>query len=542
METWSFVRQIAPIRRAIRSMRASLYSWRVAMCFRSWMFAVRDGDRAMWVAYGSALDAANTCAALLKAEANAYAAIFVLQAEARPSLEADRKVYLDSLALKADRTANSHDSRSAYAIVKSLAGAAVQYNPMVRRLDGSLTESPDEADARWQEHYASVFGGDIVQECSVREAPRPQAPSPCTLDVGPAATEAAFAVLGNNKGVGLDEIPAELLKAGGGALACKYSEVNARVAANYSWPSQWRGGRLSSLYKQKSDPQDCDNSRGLLLADHAGKGLVGIIKNAVDQVYTEKMPTSQHGAVAGRGTDMASHLIRSAVAAAAMLKLSIFVLFVDLVKAFDKVIRQLVYGWGDRKPDDPAAYLQSLGVSKEAAEWITEYLEDRGPLFEQWGVNPTAAAMARTLHEGARFKVGNCSTLITSKTGGRQGCKLGGMTFNSVYSIALDIMTWELAKQEVCLRVRVPEGAFWNDVDADNTDLEDLVDAAFVDDECLVLLSKSPRLLDLAVQVLLRILVVTFGNMHLAINWNPGKTEALLCYRGQGAVAARERW
>eukprot|EP00973_Karenia_brevis_P064818 9003079-Karenia_brevis.AAC.1 len=69
------------------------------------------------------------------------------------------------------------------------------------------------------------------------------------------------------------------------------------------------------------------------------------------------MPATQHGAVKGRGTDIASHTIRSAQAAAKLLRKSIFVLFVDLVKAFDKAIRELVYGWGQSKPDDPVGYL-----------------------------------------------------------------------------------------------------------------------------------------------------------------------------------------
>ena len=106
------------------------------------------------------------------------------------------------------------------------------------------------------------------------------------------------------------------------------------------------------------------------------------------------------------------------------------------------------------------------------------------------------------------------------------------MSFNSAYSIALDIMSHELAEAKVSFRVRVPDGAFWAEACENNTDTEDVVDAAFVDDECLVLLASSPRALDLAIEVLLRTLVVTFRKLHLAINWKPGKTEALLCYRG----------
>eukprot|EP00973_Karenia_brevis_P082525 11438684-Karenia_brevis.AAC.1 len=96
---------------------------------------------------------------------------------------------------------------------------------------------------------------------------------------------------------------------------------------------------------------------------------------------------------------MASHVIRSAIAAASMLRLCIFVLFVDLVKAFDKIIRQLVCGWSDTNPCDPEMYLKSLGVSQTAAAWISKYIKERGHLFKQWGVNHTAAEMTRTLHE-----------------------------------------------------------------------------------------------------------------------------------------------
>ncbi len=68
-------------------------------------------------------------------------------------------------------------------------------------------------------------------------------------------------------------------------------------------------------------------------------------------------------------------------------------------------------------------------------------------------------------------------------------------------------MAWELSNEGICFRVRVPNEAFWNDVEEANGDSENVADAAFVDDECLVLIATSPRALDAAIQVLLRILV-----------------------------------
>ena len=114
---------------------------------------------------------------------------------------------------------------------------------------------------------------------------------------------------------------------------------------------------MAPVFKKKGPIEICDNSRGILLEDHSGKALKGIIKSCIDPAYESHMPQSQFGAVRGRGTDMASHIVRSAIDAAKLLHLSLFVLFVDLVKAFDKIIRQLVYGWGPVRPPDAVAQL-----------------------------------------------------------------------------------------------------------------------------------------------------------------------------------------
>ena len=72
-----------------------------------------------------------------------------------------------------------------------------------------------------------------------------------------------------------------------------------------------------------------------------------------------------------------------------------------LAQAFDKIVRELVMGWGSCPVEDRAAYLVSLGVDPMAATWIVEYVAAHGCVFEQWGVNPTTLGMLRTLHEHA---------------------------------------------------------------------------------------------------------------------------------------------
>ena len=66
-------------------------------------------------------------------------------------------------------------------------------------------------------HYTEPGANRVVEQV----APLAALPAAGTLDVGPEATRVSFMKLGANKGVGYDCIPAELLRAGGSALACK---------------------------------------------------------------------------------------------------------------------------------------------------------------------------------------------------------------------------------------------------------------------------------------------------------------------------------
>ena len=111
--------------------------------------------------------------------------------------------------------------------------------------------------------------------------------------------------------------------------------------------------------------------------------MTGRLRNNMNDIYSSKLPVDQHGAVSKRGTDFATHTVLCVLAIARASAWSVFTLFVDLVKAFDLVLRQLVVGWGQVPESARQELLSQLGVDSEAAEWIIQYLDERGPLFEQ---------------------------------------------------------------------------------------------------------------------------------------------------------------
>ena len=75
-KTWQIVRQIAPVRRHLPRVRKLYYSSPLLSFFYNWICAVRGDAANKWVAYGSALDAANAATRYLKLDAAVHSSIF----------------------------------------------------------------------------------------------------------------------------------------------------------------------------------------------------------------------------------------------------------------------------------------------------------------------------------------------------------------------------------------------------------------------------------------------------------------------------------
>eukprot|EP00959_Pyramimonas_sp_CCMP1952_P443569 9286222-Pyramimonas_sp.AAC.1 len=110
--------------------------------------------------------------------------------------------------------------------------------------------------------------------------------------------------------------------------------------------------------------------------------------------------------------------------------------------------------------------------------------------------------------------------------------------FNGACSIALFMLYSELAKIGLGLRLSRCEGTFWNANPHDGaltSRVEHVIDAVFVDDECLVLLASTPTRLNSAIRALVQVVVQTFVALALAleINWKPGKSERMVGHRGK---------
>jgi len=159
-----------------------------------------------------------------------------------------------------------------------------------------------------------------------------------------------------------------------------------------------------------------------------------------------------------------------------------FVVYLDLVKAFDRVVRQLVFGWGGTPEHERLPLLLRLGLPERAAANIIDVISRKGPILEQWGAPRSAIELLRDKHSGSWCHIGDFPFAIEMEKGGKQGCKFGSIIFNCAYAVALEQLHNDCVSDGIVMHINTPDGPFWaKEPPALNTSTP-VLEVAFVDD------------------------------------------------------------
>jgi hypothetical protein len=482
-------------------------------------------------------------------------------------LKWDRIQALYRAAGAAQRAAEENDSKTVFSIVRSLAGRPPAPLKGIAHENGSILCDDNQTRDRWRRRFTELFKAEVVDDVGtlVRNAEgkdprhlellfsrqrkrRRRKEKPFDPDIE--QVHKAIMSLNGDKGLGPDMLSAAILQAGGWVVARIFHEIIQMIIASSYVTVVWRGGRLIILYKGKGPTTHCDSFRGLLISDHASKVLTTLLQWHLRDSYTKQVGETQFGAVAKRSTALASLMLRNFMDLCKMMGWSCFVLFVDLSTAFDYAVREVVMGWMDDSPDDVDGrrqYLVSIGIPEDAVDDILDWLGRDGPLLRQMGNGADITGLVSSLHSAAWFVLPGDEKAIVTKTGGRQGCKLGGLVFNLIYSIALKRLRVKLGELGVVLKIATnSESPIWAAGKALYTwnpsgEGKEVVEVIFVDDEACTLAASSPKLLVKAIELLLAELVNSFRMFGFRINWSAGKTEAFVTFRGKGACDAKRQ-
>jgi len=126
---------------------------------------------------------------------------------------------------------------------------------------GELVADPHSIMARWRNYFSQLLN--LHEDNDVRQAEihtvEPLVPEPSAFEV-----ELAIIKLKNHKSPGTDQIPAELITAGGKTICSSIHKLIISIWNKEELPEEWKESIIVPIYK-KGDKRPCNNYRGISL-------------------------------------------------------------------------------------------------------------------------------------------------------------------------------------------------------------------------------------------------------------------------------------
>ena len=136
------------------------------------------------------------------------------------------------------------------------------------------------------------------------------------------------------KSAGVDNIPAELVQAGGEAMVDILTTICNKIWKTGEWPTTWTQSVVITLPK-KGNLQLCQNYRTISLISHPSKVMLKIILNRLQPQAEEIIAEEQAGFRDGRSTTEQVFNLR--ILGEKYLQQNLYHVFIDFKKAFDRV-------------------------------------------------------------------------------------------------------------------------------------------------------------------------------------------------------------
>ena len=150
------------------------------------------------------------------------------------------------------------------------------------------------------------------------------------------------------KAAGPSGVTAEMLQAAGEAGIRWVTEICNAILKEGKVPEDWERSWIVSVYKGKGDALECGSYRGIKLLDQVMKVMERVIEKRIrSRVQLDEM---QFGFRPGRGTTDAIFIVRQLQEKYLGKKKELWMAFLDLEKAFDRVPREVVW-WALRQMD-----------------------------------------------------------------------------------------------------------------------------------------------------------------------------------------------
>jgi len=192
--------------------------------------------------------------------------------------------------------------------------------------------------ARWRNYFSQllnvrVHGVDDVRKAEIHTA-EPLVPEPNAFEV-----ELAIEKLKSHKSPGVDQIAAELIKAGGRTIRSAIHKLIISIWKKEELPEKWKESIIVPSYK-KGDKRDCNNYRGISLLSTTYKIVSNILLLRLIPYAEDVTGDHQRGFRRHRSTTNHIFCIRQILEKKWEYNEAVHQLFIDFKKTYDSVRRK----------------------------------------------------------------------------------------------------------------------------------------------------------------------------------------------------------
>ena len=306
-----------------------------------------------------------------------------------------REKWIEDQCENIDSQLARNNTKQAYQLVKDLTTTKQGRVNTIEDKSGKTLTEEREILARWTEYCEDLYNYDTQGDPAVLN--EPHSTNQDNPPILRAEVEAAVKSLKKGKSAGIDNIPSELVQAGGDAMIDALHIICNKIWHSGEWPTQWTRSLIITLPK-KGNLQRCQNYRTISLICHPSKVMLQVLLNRLKPQAEKIIAEEQAGFRAGRSTTEQIFNLRILMEKSLQHQQNLYHVFIDFKKAFDRV-------WHE-------------------ALWTT---------MHKYNISANLIAVIQNLYEKANSAVlynGSTGNWFRTSVGVRQGCLLSPTLFN----------------------------------------------------------------------------------------------------------------
>lgn len=297
---------------------------------------------------------------------------------------------------------------------------------------------------------------------------------------------------------------------------------------------------MFELWKGKGSMISLGSYRDVTCCSAIGKPFsVALRSSALSVLGAVASPGQTGSGLGGGGTDMARLWADAATHAAHLQRSSVALVFIDVAAAFASVVRELVLPLPS-SADELAHRLLQRGFSHDDVYQCIAATEAHD-MWTASGDHRHLANLLSAMHAHSWFTMDALAPCWRSTSGSLAGSSLGDLIFLLAFSRVMAKARAELLAQGLVATMPLEtQPPFLQHHSATIPSEVALESVEYMDDVAIPVLAPADRLAD-SVAAVAGIMQSTFSAHGLVVNWSRGKSEAILHFRGPGAVEAQRK-